>query len=202
MDGVIFQPKNFWLELHKVFGTLEEGKWLTDKYLHSDYDALAKEVVGRLWKGKDAKPYFDLVNSTLYISGVKGVFSEIKKRGYLTAIISSGSIDLARRAKQDLGINYIYSNELVIKDGKVAGQFNGVIGKGGPKKAEIVQQLCSQLGIKPTEVIYVGDSDTDIEAFKFVGKSIAFNSMSEKLKKVANHIVEGKDLKKIVPFLS
>ena len=26
MDGVIFEHRNFWLELHKVFGTLEEGR--------------------------------------------------------------------------------------------------------------------------------------------------------------------------------
>ena len=64
MDGVIFQPHNFWLELHRVFGTLEEGKRLTKKYLHTDYQQLVHEVVVKLWRGKDAAPYYNLVNST------------------------------------------------------------------------------------------------------------------------------------------
>jgi len=36
LDGVIFKPVNFWMELHKELGTFEEGKKLTEKYLHSD----------------------------------------------------------------------------------------------------------------------------------------------------------------------
>ena len=108
---------------------------------------------------------------------------------------------MARRAQHDLGIDYIYANELVIKDGKVSGQFNGPLGKGGPKKAEIIKHLCSDLRIKPETVIYVGDSDVDIEAFKFVGTSIAFNSASEKLKKVANHAVARTDLRETLQWI-
>ena len=33
MDGVLLKDVNFWLELHKKFGTFEEGKVLTEKYL-------------------------------------------------------------------------------------------------------------------------------------------------------------------------
>ena len=201
MDGVIFEPKNFWLEVHRVFGTLGEGKRLTKKYLHSDYHTLVKEVVVKLWKGKDAKPYFDVVKKTKYCPGAKEVFKEIKKLKYTTAIISSGSIDLARRAQHDVGVDFIYANELVIKDNTVSGEFIWPIGAGTHTKVEIIKDLCKDLGIKPQEVIYVGDSDTDIEAFTFVGTAIAFNSSSQKLKKVATHIVEGRDLQKILPFL-
>ena len=202
MDGVIFQPHNFWLELHRAFGTLEEGKKLTEKYLHTDYNTLVEEVVVKLWKGKDAKLYYDLINQNKYIPGVKEVFQKIKKQDYLTAIISSGSIELARRAQHDFGIDFIYANELVIKDGKVSGEFLWPIGAGTHKKTEIIQHLCQNLGIQPQEVIYIGDSDTDIEAFRFVGKSLAFNSDSEKLKKVATHIIEEKDLREILHLVS
>src|SRR3989344_1617015 len=100
MDGVIFRDVNFWLELHKVFGTLEQGKILTQKYLHTNYDKLVEEVVVKLWKGKNAKPYYNLVNQLEYLPGVKRVFKEIKKKGILTAIISASSIDVARRAQK------------------------------------------------------------------------------------------------------
>src|SRR3989344_9285033 len=196
MDGVIFQPRNFWLELHRVFGTLEEGKKLTEKYLHTDYDKLVQEVVARLWKGKDAQAYYQLVKSIPYMKGVKELFKEIKKEDWITALISSGSIDLARRAQHDLGIDHIFANELVIKNNRVTGEFIWPIGSGGEKKAQIVFDLCKDLGIKLNEVVYIGDSDMDIDAFKIVGISIAFNCSDEKVMKAAKYVVRGSDLRK------
>lgn len=198
MDGVIFEDINFWMELHKKFGTLKKGKELTKKYLHTDYDKLVKEVVVKSWKGKDAKPYYDLVNSTRYLGGVKETFDYLKEKGYIIAIISSSSIELARRVQKDYGVDHIFANELVIKDGKVSGGFVWPIGAGKKKKAQIIGDLCSNLGISKKEVVYVGDSDTDIEAFKEVGKSIAFNSTSEKLKKVSTYVVDSSNLKDII----
>lgn len=200
MDGVIFKDVNFWMELHKKFGTLEQGKELTKAYLHSDYDKLVEEVVVNLWKGKSAKDYYDLVNSLEYLPGVKEVFKEIKKTDFITAIISASSIDVARRAQHDLGIDHIFANELVIKDNKVSGEFIWPIGAGKEKKAEIIKGLCKSLNISPKEVIYIGDSEADIEAFKIVGLSIAFNTLSEELKKVATFVVDSEDLSKILPF--
>ena len=201
IDGVIFKDINFWLELHEKFGTLEKGKELTRKYLHTDYDKLVEEVVVKLWKGKDAKLYFELVNSLEYLPGIKKVFSHIKQKRYQTALISASSIEVARRIDRDFGVDHIFANELVIKNGKVSGEFIWPIGAGNEKKAEIMKHLCQDLGIDLIDVAYIGDSETDIEAFKIVGTSIAFNSKSEKLKKVAKYIIDENDLSKIIPYI-
>ena len=201
MDGVIFKDINFWIELHKKFGTLDQGVKLTEKYLHSNYEKLVEEVVVKLWKGKSAKPYYDLVNSIEYLPGVEKVFKYVKKQGWVSAIISASSIDVARRVQKDYGVDHLFANELVIKDGKVSGEFIWPIGVGKHKKAEIINHLCKDLKIKPKEVIYIGDSDTDIEAFKEVGLSIAFNSSSEQLKKVATQVVESNNLADVLPYL-
>jgi len=42
----------------------------------------------------------------------------------------------------------------------------------------------------------------DIDAFKFVGKSIAFNSDCEELKKIASFVVESNDLREILKFIA
>lgn len=201
MDGVIFKDISFWMELHKKFGTLQEGLKLTEKYLHSDYNRLVEEVVVKLWKGKDAKPYFELVNSIVYMPGVKEMFAQVKRQGYMTAIISASSIDVARRVQHDYGVDHVFANELVIRNGKVAGEFIWPIGTGNEKKAMIIRDLCKDLNIELKECIYVGDSETDLEAFKIVGKSIAFNANSEKLKEFATHCVENENLATIIPFI-
>lgn len=201
MDGVIFRDINFWLELHKKLGTYKQGIELTQKYLHSDYNKLVEEVVAKLWKGKSATSYFELVNSIEYLPGVKTTFDFVHSRDLITAIISASSIDVARRVQKDYGIDHLYANELVIQNGKISGEFVWPIGAGKELKAKIIRDLCKDLKIKPSEVVYIGDSDADIEAFKEVGFSIAFNSASEQLKKVASIVVEGEDLSKIIPLL-
>jgi phosphoserine phosphatase len=198
MDGVIFKPRNIWLELHKRYGTFEEGKELTEKYLHSDYSKLIEEVVNKLWKGRDEKPFLDLIKETEYIEGVQEVFNKINVK---TAIISSGSIRLARRAQKDLGIDYVFANELVVKDNKISGEFIWPTGAGKKEKVVILKRLSNELGIDLKEVIYVGDSDIDVEAFKVVGKSIAFNAVSEELKKIADVVIDKQDLREILPHL-
>jgi phosphoserine phosphatase len=157
--------------------------------------------VGRLWKGKPAKLYYDLIKELEYVKGVEQVFQHLKNKGYKSAIISAGSIDAARRAQKDHGINFIYANELVIKDDKVSGGFNWPIGAGKHKKALIVRQLCIELGITTKQAAYIGDTITDLEAFQEVGLSIAFNTRSEELKKAADHVIDELDLKKIIPYL-
>ncbi|MBU4352577.1 MAG: HAD family phosphatase [Nanoarchaeota archaeon] len=201
MDGVIFKDNNFWIELHKRFGTLEQGIKLTEKYLHNNYEKLVEEVVVKLWKGKDAKPYYALVNELEYLPGVKEVFDYVKGKDFITAIISASSIDVARRVQKDFGVDHIFANELVIRDDKITGEFIWPIGNGKEKKAQIIGHLCEDLGISTEEVIYVGDSETDIEAFKEVGLSIAFNSKIEELKEIASHVVNSDNLKDILPCL-
>jgi len=201
MDGVIFKDVNFWMELHRAFGTLKQGKELTEKYLHTDYDKLVEEVVGKLWKGRDATPYYNLINSLEYLPGVRETFTHLKQRGYLTAIISASSIDAARRAQKDFGIDYIFANELIIRNNRVTGEFIWPIGAGKERKAKVIHDLCAVIGIVPGEVIYVGDSDTDIEAFKEIGLAIAFNHRSKALKDVAQYVVETSNLADIIPYI-
>lgn len=201
MDGVLFEQRNFWLELHRAFGTLEEGKALIEKYLYADYDKLVEEVVGGLWKGKDAKPYYELVDSIPYLEGVQKVFEYVHAQGWATAIISGSSIDVARRVQKYFGVDHLFANEIIIKNGIVTGEFLQSIGAGMEKKAIIIQNLCKDLSILQEECIYIGDSDIDIEAFKEVGLAIAFNSNSKELKKAADVVVKGDDLRDVIKHL-
>ncbi|MFH1331946.1 MAG: HAD family phosphatase [archaeon] len=202
MDGVIFKDTNFWLRLHDTFGTLKRGKELTKKYLYSDCQKLNEEVIGELWKGKDANPYYNLVDSLEYLPGVRETFEYLKKKGYLTAIVSASSIDAARRVQRDFGVDFIFANEMIVRDGKISGEFVWPVGGGKDiKKVKIVRDLCSALGINAKECIYVGDNYEDIGAFKEVGMSIAFNSSSDELKEVATYVVDTNKLSDVVRYL-
>ena len=174
---------------------------MTEKHLHNDYGKLVEEVVVKLWKGRDAGPYYKLVDSVEYNKGVKEVFDFIRKNKMISAIVSSSSIDVAKRVKRDFQVDYVFANKLVIKDGKVSGEFVWPVGAGKENKARIIRDLCSDLGISPEECIYIGDNKVDIEAFNEVGLSIAFNSDSDKLKKAATFVVESRNLSDVLKYI-
>lgn len=204
MDGVIFKHTNFWHELHKVYGTEKEGFALTKRYVKSDYQKLVEEVIGRLWKGKAAKPYFDLIDSLEYVDGAKETLVELKKRGYLTAIITSGPSDLALRAKKDCYVDFIFANRLVIKDGFVEGNTDM---KYWPirhdTKNDPLMEICMLSKIPLADSIVVGHDDADIKMAKEAGLAIAFFPSSEEFTKHCEIVInEGEqDLRQIMKYL-
>ncbi len=199
MDGVIFEHTNVWLELHKKYGTLEEGIELTKKYLKTNYAKLVEEVVGRLWKGKPESKFLELLNSIRYIDGTKELFSWLKKKGYKIAIISSGPKRLAAKAQRELGVDYIYTNELIFKDGKATGDFKWPIAAG--RKAVVLRKLCQEHNIDFKDCIVVGHDHADIKMAKTAGFAIGFCPEDEELKRYCSVIVDKKDLRELIPII-
>ena len=134
------------------------------------------------------------------MKGVKELFGFIKKKKWVSAIISGGSLSLIKRAQKDFGADYVFANELILRNGRITG-YKAQVEAGLEKKVEIVWALCKKLSIRPKEAIFIGDSKYDLNAFKLVGKAIAFNSDSEELKKHAHVIVNSDDLKDVIPYL-
>lgn len=201
MDGVIFRHTDFWLDLHKALGTYEQGKRLTYKYLKKDYDKLVAEVVVGLWKGRSAEKYFELVHKAKYIKGVRDMFEQIKKKHLKTVIITSGPLHLAVRAKKELGVDYIFSNELLIRNNVITGKFKWPVGCGTEEKLRILLGLVRRLGISLKDVVCVGNDENDVGVCEKVGLSIAFNSKSELLNRVCKVVIKEKDLRLILPYL-
>lgn len=172
MDGVIFKHHNFWMELHKKLGTLEEGIELTQKYVKTDYPKLVKEVIGRLWVNKPSKLYFDLISQHNYVKGAKKTFREIREKNYYTMLVSSGPYDLALRAQKELGINYIFANKLLTKNGVIVGSTDiNLWPIQNDSKVKPLEDVCNKLGIKINNVIAVIHDKNDIKLADFVKKN-------------------------------
>lgn len=204
VDGVFVKPVNFWMELHKVYDTYEEGAKITKKYLNdseSDYEILIEKVVNGLWKGKSQKLHDELGSSMEYLSGINELFDYVYKKGFKTAIISGSGLPLIERLQKDFDIDWVCANELVFKDGKATGKFIAPIANFPENKTSVLLSLCEVFGVEPEEIIYISDGYMDVDIFKVVGLSIAFNSTNEELKKLATHVVDSDDLNDVIPFL-
>lgn len=187
MDGIIFEHKNFWLELHKKLGTYEEGEALTRTYLKKDYERLVREVPGKLWKGNDATPYFELINSVKYKLGAQHVLKELRRRGLKTAIITSGPNHLALRAQQECGLDYFVSHELEIgPDNLITGAYHYTHTL---DKTEELKQLISKAGCTLAETVFVGHGHNDVNALKAAGLGIACEPDDEEVARAAKRVI-------------
>jgi len=198
LDGVIFDHLNFWDDVTKVFKTEKEFKPLVKKYLFTNYQKLVEEAT-KLWKGKPKQPYLEAVKKVKYMPGAKEAIKEIKKRGYTTAIISSSPKELVLRAQKELGIDYIFYNEMIFdKDDKFIG-LNQHVGNWGKQK--FLKQLCHELHLDYKDVIVVGHDKNDIKMARVAGFTIGFNPINKEFEKYCNVIIKKKNLKEILKHL-
>jgi len=113
------------------------------------------------------------------------------------AIISGGLKLLADRVKDLYGLDYSYGNELLVRDGKVAGIAQAVDFNG---KGKILSEIAKKEGISLKECVAVGDYINDIPMFKEAGFSIAFNPKDESIARCADVVVDKKDLREILKY--
>lgn len=199
MDGVIFEGDNFWLDLHRKFRTATIGTRLAKKHLISNYDLLVEKVAGGLWKGKSAESYESLISLRQYHPGINEVFTFIHQKNIRSAIVSTGPYDLAVRAQKELGINKIYANRLIVKDGIIEGNVDVMVKES--EKANIGQKLVEEMGFGLSQSAFIGDTDSDIELATQVGLPIAYNSKSEILIKVCKYALNYGELNSIIKIL-
>jgi len=199
MDGVLTKEWNFWLKLHDAWGTTEEGRELTKKYLRTDFTKLMEEVLDRLWVGKDEAAFLELVNAIPLSPHIEEFFATIDD--IPKVIISGGPIQLAERISRQFPIDLIFANELVFENGIYHGKYHWHMNQGTRGKTKALHEACQKYGVKPGEVFYVGDDTADLEVFHEVGVSVAFHAKDEELKKTATYVVDSDDLLDVIPFL-
>ena len=139
-----------------------------------DFQTSFKERVGLL-KGLDAN-VLDKVAARLQLTeGAEYLISTLKSLGYKTAILSGGFTYFAEGIRERLGIDYMYANELDIKDGVVSGEVSEQI-VDGPRKAELLRQLADAEDICLEQTVAVGDGANDLPMLGIAGLGIAFRA--------------------------
>mgnify|MGYP006157275135 CR=1 FL=1 len=128
-----------------------------------------------LLKGLDVSVLQTVAERLRLNEGAEHLISTLKKLGYKTAIVSGGFTFFGEYLQQRLGVDYVYANQLDIKDGLVTGLVSGDI-IDGQRKAELVRQIAAEEGLKLQQVIAVGDGANDLPMLGIAGLGIAFRA--------------------------
>ena len=183
-------------EMAKLTGVEEEISKITSQAMEGkiDFGTALKQRVSLL-KGASVEDINKVMLEIPLMEGAKDSVKELKKRGYKIATIT-GSFDcIAQRMKDELDLDYVYSNTLQEEDGVLTGEVTGPLVDGSKK--EILLELMKLEKISAEECAAVGDGANDVSMLEEAGLGIAFNAKPV-LKEIADVIIEKKDLKELL----
>lgn len=107
--------------------------------------------------------------------GAEIMLAELKKCGIKTLLVSGGFLFFTERLKPRLGLDYTHANTLEIVDGKLTGRVLGEI-LDAQGKAEWLVKIRERLGLRPEQVIAMGDGANDLKMMAQAGVSIAYHA--------------------------
>lgn len=129
-----------------------------------------------LLEGLDARVLATVYEERVQLSpGAKALLAAAQEAGLRTAILSGGFTYFTERLRIELGFDLTTSNELEIAGGKLTGRIVGEI-VDAQTKATRLAALRDELGLKPEQVIAIGDGANDIPMLESVGLSIAYHA--------------------------
>lgn len=200
MDGVIFEGANFWLEFNYKMNTADKALALWKEFGKTNYIELSR-LTAALWKGLSSCKYFEMISRRKYTRGIDKLISSLRREEFKTAIVSSGSWNLAMRAKVDLGIDLILANKLGIDKFSC---FDGTVDIQVDDNAKDVAlaRIQSELMIGPSETMVIGDTASDVQMSRLAAYTIGFRVRDHKARAAFDHLIFKRSFEEEeVPFL-
>ncbi len=177
-------------------------KW--NKGLYKNYFEWCEDTLFIYKKyGFDADFFYKVINKIKYIPGAKATIAELRRRGYVIAMITGGFKNLADRAIFDLGIHHVYAAAELFFHAKTKKLVSwNLLPSDYHRKVDFMKTMMKEHGLSPKECAFIGDGVNDIPLAKQVGLSIAFNGRKE-LQKVATYSInqKKKDLRAVLKYL-
>lgn len=191
VEGVLVDGE-FLPELAALVGKRAEVEDITIKGIRGEIGwerGLAERM--ELVRGVSYHQCMRVANSLPMMRGAVEATEQLKKMGCLMVGISGGFTLLTNRVKNELGLDHVFSNELVFHDGKLVGY--GLLVSGN--KGRILRTAFGDL-FKGMRKMAVVDGANDVDLFDLVDVKVAFNAQ-DVVKKKADFQVNVKDLRRV-----
>jgi len=139
----------------------------------------------------------EVADSLPIMTGAKEACKILKAAGWKLLAISGGFTIMTERLQKELDLDFVYSNELIFKDGKLDG-VKVTVDSDKAKSAKIKIQEWNE---NKDNIVVVVDGANDIALFDISGLDIAFRAQ-DKVKDLADVILDDKDLSKILDIIN
>ena len=197
VEGVIYDAEYLPLLAEKV--NKENKIWeITKKGLEGKIDwveGLKQRV--ELLRGMNYDTCIQVANSLPIMTGAREACRALKDAGWKLMAVSGGFTIITDRLKKELCLDFVYSNELVFKDGKL----DDVIVNVDSDKAKSAMIKIREWDEKKENITTVVDGANDVKLFDISGFGIAFRAQ-DLVKDLATVTLDEKDLSKIVGLIN
>jgi len=197
VEGVLYDAEYLPLLAEKV--NKENQIWeITKKGIEGKIDwvkGLEERV--HLLRGIDYDTCVEVANSLPIMTGAKEACLALKNAGWKIMAVSGGFTIITNRLKKELDLDFVYSNELVFKDGKL----DDVVVNVDADKAKAAMIKINEWDEKKENIITVVDGANDVKLFGITGFGIAFRAQ-DLVKDLATVTLDEKDLSKIIGLIN
>ena len=165
--------------------------------------------IASLLVGISRQQFYHVLSLIPLSVGAQTAVKELKRRGYILAIISDSYTLATEWLKKKLGFDYTIANELSLENGRISGEIKMPLGWGKAKeqclkhsvcKLTALIQLSQKTGIPLERCVAIGDNLSDVCMLEKAGLGIAFNPKHPKLEKAADKVIT-EDLSHILPII-
>ena len=175
MDSTLIQTEVI-DELAMRAGVGDQVKEITELAMQGkiDFSESFKQRV-KLLKGLDASVMQEIAENLPITEGLDRLISVLKKVGFKIAVLSGGFTYFGNYLKEKYQLDYMYANELEIKDGKLTGNYIGDI-VDAKRKAELLKLIAQVEKVDIRQTVAVGDGANDLLMLEAAGLGIAFHA--------------------------
>ncbi len=131
------------------------------------------------------------------MTGAKETCRVLKSAGWKILAVSGGFTIMTDRLKEELNLDYVFSNELIFKDGKLDGVKINVTSD----KAKSAKIKMSEWKENKENIVVTVDGANDMTLFDICGLGVAFRAQ-DVVKEKANVTIEEKNLTNLIEVIN
>jgi phosphoserine phosphatase len=202
-DGTLAEQRGSWGLLYRLFGVEDAGNDRTAAYWEDEltFDSWCAGNVAD-WRSRNVtRSHLERAAAAVKLTtGANDLLSYMGRWGVPFGVVSSGLRDLMTRLER-YDPAFVVSNEVVYEDDVPV---DVTVRVGPSEKDEVLERVCDRRGVDVEDVLYVGDSHSDTEAFEVAGTAVLFDPddrLDESDVELADHVVETRDLRRVLPYV-
>lgn len=150
-----------------------------------------------LLRGIDFDTCKEVSDSLKIMTGAKEACRALKSAGWKIMAVSGGFTLMTDRLQKELDLDYVYSNELIFKNGKL----DGVTIHVDSDKAKSAIVKIKEWNEDKKNIVVVVDGANDVKLFGICGLGVAFRAQ-DVVKDLATVTLEEKDLSKLIDIIN
>jgi phosphoserine phosphatase len=163
-------------EMARSAGVWEEVSRITEKAMRGDLD-FADSMMQRvaLLKGLRLEDLERVRDQMSLSEGADALVATLKRFGYKVGLVSGGFHFFADFLRERLHLDFVFANELEIKNGFLTGKLLSTV-VDDAEKAKILNRFSREQGILLDQTVAIGDGANDVLMLGQAGLGIAYNA--------------------------